>query len=257
MKKSIKIPFEFANFIDVFKQVYKETRKVKKGKTSSIWLEHFNIWLLLEAPLYELYKENENYHLLISTSMFFIRFIAIPKQLYWLQFCAWSGAYHPLMRELRFILESCVQAYYIDKEHPDTESNCKFEILKEIENQRLIGAKLIEATDLEYKDKIKAIYSSLSKYVHSSPEEMDKIKDVVLQRNSSNELKEIISFAFDSNLLDKCIELTNKTMDIIYYIYLNLFPEIQTRLKQEGNVINLLKELDCAISKSYVEKAGE
>jgi len=170
-QKIEELPTEFPEFVSIFSQVYKGTCKVKKDEISSIWLDHINrIWFTLIPALIRLHKNKDCYYWILN-SIFFIRLFGMFKHLYWLQFCAWSGAYHALMRELRFTLESCIQAYYIEKEHPDAKLDCKFEILKEIKNQRLIGAKLIGTTDLKHKNEIKNIYSSLSKYVHSTPVE--------------------------------------------------------------------------------------
>ena len=177
----------------------------------------------------------------------------------WLQLCIWLGAYHPLMRELRFALESCIQAYCVDKGHPDAKLDYKFEALEEIENQRLIGTKLIHATDLQNKNEMKDIYFYLSKYTHSSPVELNEIKNIMLQESLVifDLFDTVSNFAFNADLFHKAEELTNKTMDVVYYVCLSLFPEVRKKLKQEENVINSLKELNCTISKDYIEKIGE
>ena len=79
------------------------------------------------------------------------------------------GYYHSTIRELRYLLESALQSYYLD-------FNTDYSFDKKIENaRRFYGIKnLVNKMELEndVKDKIKQIYSTLSDYVHPSTEEI-------------------------------------------------------------------------------------
>ncbi|MGQ4894449.1 MAG: hypothetical protein ACP6IQ_07510 [Candidatus Njordarchaeia archaeon] len=59
-------------------------------------------------------------------------------------------AYHQAIREMRYILESFIQAYYLDDNHPDIGIKCKVEIIKEAERE-LYGVKLIDKLQVKRK----------------------------------------------------------------------------------------------------------
>lgn len=124
------------------------------------------MYLELIGPFYLDYAE--------ANILLAFRYIELQKHLQILNFNILSGSYHQSIRELRFILETFIQTYYIDKNHPNSSINCKLEILKEID--LLIGSRLIDKTDLgKYKNDIKKLYSDLSKHVHSSFEKLNPV----------------------------------------------------------------------------------
>ena len=47
-------------------------------------------------------------------------------------FLSFNGLYRNAFHEIRYVLESVLQAYYIDKGHPEAEIIAKLEVLKEI-----------------------------------------------------------------------------------------------------------------------------
>lgn len=76
--------------------------------------------------------------------------------------------------ELRFMIDSMVQAYYIDLHHSTASLEMKLEVFKALsEYQGFIASKLInksEFTEPE-KNKLKALYNDLSNYAHPSHKE--------------------------------------------------------------------------------------
>jgi len=158
----------------------------------------------------------------------FNRMIELQKHLLWICKCVHSGAYHTAIRELRFILESVVQAYYMDKGHPDSNLECKIEIIKEIE--RLVGGTLIDRTDLKNKDKLKKLYQKLCKYIHSSYEELQEISHSK------------ITFTYDKELFDKCYTFTNKVMDAIIFVLISFEKGIVRKIQEDEFMMQFLKK---------------
>jgi hypothetical protein len=121
---------------------------------------------------------------------------------------------------MRFVLDSIVQAYYIDKEHLGTKRSCKLEIVKELD--RLRQGQFIGHTDLKKEDGsvLKGLYGELCQYVHPSYKEI-----TALQARSEKELKSL-KFEPDPQMKEICSDLLNRTMDAVFYVALSLFLEI-------------------------------
>lgn len=161
-----------------------------------------------------------------ENSLTFFRLIYLFHEFRWIRNCISQNAYHQAIRELRFILDSTVQAYYIDREHPDSKMQCKLEIVKELD--RLHRGQLIEHTDLkkDAKQKVRYLYEELCKYVHPSYRELTS-----LQSRSRKE-RESLEFERDPEMEKICEGLVNRTMDAAFLVALSLFPEISNPPKK-------------------------
>lgn len=158
-----------------------------------------------------------------GNNLFKFRFIELDKQLQWLYFSIMTGSYHQSIRELRYILESFLQAYYIDKNHPKANMECKLEILKEVE---LYGFKLISKNpDLKRKDKkeLNSLYSQLSKHIHSSYEKLSPIFE-------KDEFEHNIRFKFNRRMLEECIKLLQRTIDAIFLLIFLYETDLSTKM---------------------------
>ena len=144
-------------------------------------------------------------------NLLFFRVREMPKQLSILHFLIVASLYPQSIRELRYILESVIQAYYIDMEHPDAGIMCKLEVLKEIE--MMVGGRLIEATNLGEKKKIHKLYKDLSRYTHSSHEKLEPAIERELTLN--------IFFGYNDRMFKEATALTKRTVDTILFIILN------------------------------------
>jgi hypothetical protein len=220
---------------DVFERLFlgveKETNQ-KEGNRYSLWSDWYSNWIDLFKWLIEINEEK-------YSSLFVFRLYELNKQLLWIRKCVYSGAYHTAIRELRFVLESFIQAYYIDKEHLDSEMKCKLEIIKEID--KLIGAKLIDNTDLKNKKEMKDLYSELSKYIHSSYEELELlIKEGKIHTYSA--------FVYDNKFFSKCYDFTNKVMDSIMFIILSFEKRIIKKVQEDELMMKFLIDTDCKLS---------
>ncbi|MCP8305342.1 MAG: hypothetical protein H3Z50_07770 [archaeon] len=146
------------------------------------------------------------------------------------------GAYDASSRELRFILESMLNAYNLDKEHPETELKCKLEIIKATE-RRVYGGRLIEKSGLPKgkKDRFNNLYKNLCGYIHVS-HKYDEMKE-------NKYIPE-----FDKDLFGESLNLVKEVFDACLYIFLMKFsnPKPTFEKKKEllkDNQFNLTLEI--------------
>jgi len=233
----------FAFLKDELEKVGEET-KDKVGDKYYTWSEHYNNWINIIQPLLQDASEFEKFN-----SLVIFRLMELQKQLLWILISVLYGEYHQAIRELRYVLDSMFQAFYLDKEHPDADIYCKLEIIKEIEREAY-GGRLIDKLDLKYKAKLKELYSTLSKYVHSSYEELEPtIK--------GGKVSYRVTFTFDKDLFNKCADFTNKVMDVIYFVVFNRFPQLCAKVQCDAMTINSLKRFKCELSLKYLESTGK
>ncbi|MDD2679078.1 MAG: hypothetical protein PHS81_04310 [Candidatus Nanoarchaeia archaeon] len=229
----------FDDFDKLFTDVEKETNRKEEENRYYLWTEWYNNWIDLVKWLDELIKEQR------YESLFFYRFLELNKQLLWIYKCVNSGAYHTAIRELRFVFESFIQAHYIDKEHPESEMECKLEIIKD---KLIFGSKLIDNTkNLENKNELKKLYSELSKYTHSSYEELKiPIKEGKVDTS--------IIFTYDKELFDKCYIFTNKVMDTIIFVLMSFEKRMIKKIQEDELIKQFLKETNCELSLRLLNK---
>jgi hypothetical protein len=229
----------FDGLIESARKIHKETEDAIPEEDYFTWVEHYNNWIDLSGHFTSSVLGFDK-----SNGLTFFRFFELPEQLFRLHFSVLSGNYHQSIRELRYILESALQAYYIDREHPEATMGCKLEIIKEID--KLIGARLIDRTDLEHKKELKELYSDLSKYVHSSYEEL---------RQAIENYR--FTLAFNKELFYKCMEFTNRVMDIFFFMMLSLYPEVIPTIKEHQQLLRSLDENKCILSVKFIEKYSD
>lgn len=217
-------------FKDNFSAVEKETRKKETDEEAFLWLNQYNTWIdILAKTTVDVSKEDS------GNSMLILRLLELQKTLIWLQFSALYGSYRPLMRELRFVLESFLQAYYLDTKCPDIKIEEKFKILDEHEME-LFGVKLRKKVKLENINEITKFYHLLSKYEHGSAIEL---KTAIIDGN----VDERIFFTYNRELFSECKDLTNKIIDIAFYLVLLRYPNAIPILAKDEMTIYWLKEL--------------
>ena len=232
--------FEFLR--DIQDEVGKETR-AKVGKSIYTWSDHYSNWInIIESILRSTSKEEQ------LNSMVVPRLIELNNQLFWiLTNVIYNAAYHQVIRELRFILDSMMQAFYLDMQHPEADIYCKLEIVKEIEKEAF-GTRLIERLPLQHKDGIKQLYSLLSKYSHSSYEELESL---IL----TGKVWVRVTPTFDGELFAQCQNLTHKVMDVVYFVVLNRFPQLCPVIKQNRVVMEILEKFGADLTLDYLQSA--
>ncbi|MHA1195199.1 MAG: hypothetical protein ACTSRH_02300 [Promethearchaeota archaeon] len=198
---------EFLNYIRDYKKIYDETIKDnlkdinKIDKILETFRDHIHS---LDIRLYERKQE-----LLMA-----IRFVESFKIFKWIKTCLLFGSYNSIFRDLRFLIESILQAYYIDLNHFNASLESKLEVFKALsEYDSFYGKRLIDKIkDLKNKNKLKKIFNDLSKYVHASYEESKPF----IKNNSKYEIVDSLKYnRYNKEILLKCID---KSICICHYI---------------------------------------
>ncbi|MFW9890366.1 MAG: hypothetical protein ACFFER_19475 [Candidatus Thorarchaeota archaeon] len=148
---------------------------------------------------------NQRTRLLIA-----VRYTECLQSILWIEWLVMHGGYHQAIRELRSILESIVQAYYVDKNYRDIDVKGKLAVLKEMNLSRSdFGKKLIEKANPPSSHKTRKLYDELSKFVHTSVEHLDEI---LSEPDSDQRIVELTTPQYDRKLLQKCYKLTEQVV---------------------------------------------
>jgi hypothetical protein len=194
----------------LYKKAEEETTKEVGDKIAN-WRETINTWIRKwEEILFLQYDPDVPVWFVKpliwakeTTFLFRRRGIELFKNLYWIQKCVMSGAYHQAIREFRYSLEMMIQSYYLDTKYPIDSLEKKMETLQDLEpfpKKRLTGGKIIEKTDLDNKGELRTLYLKFCKFVHPTLTEI---------QSQSPEIE------FNEDLFNECVDLSYKFMKAI------------------------------------------
>ena len=229
-------------------KIFETVRKETEGKTSPEefqgWVDLYSLWIDVWREFGEALSSEETF-----SSLLVFRATEIFKSLLWIGNGMWSGAYHSTVQQLRYILESAIQAYYVDKENNGVSIERKLEIIKEIEY--LIGRRLIDKTDLKYKEELKTLYGDLCKYVHPSYEELETVI-------GQGKVDSHIIFTFDKELYLKSVEFMGGVFDVFTLAFLSCSAKLSEKIKEGKFTVKMrdLEEYKMSLSLGYLKKEG-
>lgn len=214
----------------------KEETEEKISKENRFnWARHYNLWIELVRNTYKEDEEHKN-----SLVNFYLS--SIQKSLVMIQYFVLRGVYRVVLRELRYMLESMVLAYYIDQEHPNAGIDCKIEIQKEV-TEHLYGSRLIDSLEnFDNKKQIKEIYRDLSDYIHPTLQELGRPEEFPTR----------VTFKFNKDWFDRVLDYTEKVMDAIFFICLNRFEEIVDEMKKD-KMIDSFKGLNYRLTLQFLK----
>lgn len=101
--------------LKIFEEVAEETKEKVSPVEFQTWIDFHSYWIDLWKWLDQSIGDEWGKSLLLW------RATELNKHLLWLCFSTWVGSYHCVIRELRYIFESILQAYYIDQKY----SSCR------------------------------------------------------------------------------------------------------------------------------------
>jgi len=237
-KKSLNKNISF--LLEILADVRKETEQNQKEKVS-IWAEYFSNWI----DIWRYFDNCLGREKLLNSCLGF-RLFQLNKELIWLWLECTSGIYDSAIRNLRYILESFLQAYYVDKEHPNANMECKLEILKEID--KLVGRRLIENLELDgkYKKQIRFLYDDLCKFAHPSFKEWQKIIE-------EGKINSKVTFRYDKDSFEECIKFTDRVMDIIVFLLMNFCEEMINKIREDKIFLELINNIKNSLIIQYLQ----
>lgn len=170
-------------------------------------------------------------HSLISVCLFELARVSAQ-----ILFFSSSGLYRNAFYNIRHMLESSVQASYIDARHPDLDVETKIEILKEVEDRVEYRAiRLVGELEIDFKDKLKSEYKRLSRIVHPSHEQIiTTIRDVAKL--------EAIPGPVECGKISEIYDSMKAMYDIFFSLYIKPFPGLRESLKKNPDFVSNIKK---------------
>jgi len=150
-------------------------------------------------------------------------------------FLALNGLYRNAFDNIRHLLESLVQALYIDLRHPRANLNTKIEILKEVEDKIEYHAiRLIGELQIDHKDMLQREYKKLSKIIHPSHKQIiATMTDIIKERG--------VPATVDCEEVGRIYESIVTMYDIFFFLFLNYFDELRQSLTKNADFVNDVK----------------
>jgi hypothetical protein len=147
-------------------------------------------------------------------------------------FLSYNGLYRNAFDNIRYALESIVQALYIDIRHSKTPLAVKIEIWKEVEDKREYHASHIisELKPLEHKDVLLKEYKELSGIIHPSHKQV-----ITLMHEIKSTEK--MATSVDCEEIAKIRNSMLRMYDIFFFLVTNYFPELKESLKKDTDFI--------------------
>jgi len=153
-----------------------------------------------------------------------------------------NGLYRNAYGNMRYILESIVQALYIDSRHPQTTIETKIHILSEVEhNQSYYFKSLIQKLDIGEKEKIKAIHSSLSKKIHPT---VKTVKSIFEDYLNKDKMPTIIS----CNAIKDISIFLRAVIDVFLFLCIPYFSEHKEQLKSINQMTEYVKKYKLSLT---------
>lgn len=147
-----------------------------------------------------------------------------------------NGLYRNAYDNIRHVIESVVQALYLDTRHPESQAITRIEILKEVEDKREYHAvRLIdELKGIDHKDILRTEYKEFSRIIH--PSHRDIIATMIdIKRN------EPFPAIVDCQEVAKIHRSMEVMYDIFFYFFLNCFSEIKEELQKNQKFLERIK----------------
>jgi len=150
-------------------------------------------------------------------------------------FLSCKGLYRNAFDNIRYVLESIVQALYIDLRHPKTDMNTKIEILKEVEDKREYHAvRLIDELEIDHKDTLKRQYKQLSQIIHPSHKQIiATLSDIIEDKG--------VPVTIDCKEVSKIYDSMVRMYDIFFFLFVTYFPEVKEALKKNPDIIKSIE----------------
>ena len=169
-------------------------------------------------------------HSLVHTC--YLELMRISAHIY---FLSCNGLYRNAFDDIRYVLESIVQALYIDLRHPKIDINTKIVILKEVEDKREYHAvRLIDELEIDHKDKLKREYKNLSRIIHPSHKQVIATLSDIMEDKG-------VPVTIDCEEISRIYDSMIRMYDIFFFLFTTYFPEVREALKKNPDFIKSVK----------------
>lgn len=153
-------------------------------------------------------------------------------------FFTYSGLYRQAFNDIRYALESIVQAVYLDNRHQNASIETKIEILREVENKRdyHAGSLIAKLEGIsKYKNLLKKEYSELSQNIHHTHRQIIATMDDLLNESE-------YPVTIKSEEVSRIFDSLKKLYDIFLLLFVMKFPQLKAGLKENDLFTNAVKK---------------
>jgi hypothetical protein len=221
---------EWKGFERIFKQTKRECSKNRKDILQLIF-----IIFEFEKSMTKYVGKGKNANLNCLNSLAYSCYLELVRISTHILFLSDFGLYRNAFDNIRYVLESIVQALYIDLRHPQIDIKTKIEILKEVEDKTDYHAiRLIDELKIENKDRLKKEYKALSQAIHPSH------RQIVA---TLTDIKEGVGVParVDCQEIDKIYNSMKTMYDIFFFLFLTHFPDSKDLLKKNTKFIECVQ----------------
>lgn len=174
-------------------------------------------------------------------SLLFLRFLQSILHLNELPLLLMAAHYTSGVQILRYRLESMVQAFYIDQQHPVLSLGNKISILTEIADKReYFATRLINKISIDHKENLRGLYKELSIASHPSHLDFPTIKQMIDHLKS---LESSISCAE----LNRVVDLAIQTYDTVFFLVLQIFANAKEAAKTRPEVKRVIEKYNLSL----------
>jgi len=214
-----------------FQSISKKSKEECGGKLEKIRELTF-LSMVFFKPYYECYKKHTKKYGAWGNYLHHALLLELLRISGHVVFLSYKGLYRNAFDNIRYALESIVQAIYIDNRHPDTPLAVKIEVLKEVEDKREYHAiRLIDELEISYKDRLKTEYKKLSRMIHSSHEHF-----ITLWRDIKTE-EQGVPTTVDCEEISRIYDSMVRMYDIFFFLIINYFPELEDSLRKDTHFV--------------------
>lgn len=183
----------------------------------------------------ESFSLGKEYRVKVGSSLALMCLIELVRVSGHIIFFSFNGLYRNAFDNIRYALESIVQALYIDNRHPKTPLETKIEILKEVEDKREYHAvRLIDELEIDHKDKLKKEYRKLSRIIHPSHKQIIATLDDLKGHKG-------VPVTIDCEEISRIYDSMIGMYDIFFFLFVTYFPEVKDALKKNPDFIKSIK----------------
>jgi hypothetical protein len=166
----------------------------------------------------------------IKNSLTFSRFLQSTLHVNEISLLLMPANYTSGVQILRYYLESVIQAFYLDRRHPCFSIENKICILTETADSReYFVSRLLEKISTARKEDVRMLYKDLSMISHPSHLDFPTVDEMIKyleDKESKVDCKELI----------EVVSLMMRTYDAIFFLVLEVFPEIKKTAKEHADV---------------------
>jgi hypothetical protein len=186
----------------------------------------------------------KEYRVKIGSSLSLTFLLELPRISGHTIFFSFNGLYRNAFYNIRYALESIVQALYIDYGHPRTSLGTKTEILKEIEDKEEYRAnRLIGKLRMSKKNRklLGEQYSELSQIVHPTH------RQIVSTLTDLRKPDKGAPTAIDCNEVLRIYDSMRGMYDVFFFLLIMYFPEVKEELQKNARFIEQIRVHNLAL----------